>query len=63
MPPKPVLYVTAGFVVIALLGFTAIRGAPDTASEWLAPIGPAVTAAALCLWAFDRWIWRWPGIY
>lgn len=63
MPPKPVLYVTAGFVIMTLLGLTALRGAPDSTSDWLAPIGPAVTVAAICLWAFDRWLWRWPGIY
>ena len=63
MPPKPVLYTTAGLVVLVLLGVTAIRGhAPETASEWLSPIGPAVTVAATGLWLFDRVAWRWPGI-
>jgi hypothetical protein len=31
-------------------------------SEWLAPIGPAVTVAVAGLWVFDRWAWRQPGI-
>ena len=63
MPPKPVLYVTAGFVVVTLLGFTAIRGAPDSTSEWLSPVGPAVTVAAICLWAFRPVAVALAGIY
>jgi hypothetical protein len=63
MPPKPALYTTAALVVVVLLGLTAMRGhAPQSASEWLSPIGPAVTVAATGLWLFDRVIWRWPGI-
>jgi hypothetical protein len=61
MPAKAVLYVVAALVVL-VLGLTAFRGAPDTPAEWLAPIGPAVAVAPAGLVAFDRWLWRWPGI-
>jgi hypothetical protein len=63
MPPKPVLFTTAALVVLFLLGFTAIKGQPDTASEWLAPIGPAVATAGAGLWLFDRYAWRWWGVH
>jgi hypothetical protein len=63
MPAKNVLHVVAGLVVAALVGYSAIRGhAPQSASEWLSPIGPAVTAAVVFLWLWDRYVWRWPGI-
>jgi hypothetical protein len=62
MPPRPVLYTTAVLVVLVLLGLSALRGAPDTAAEWLAPIGPAVALAAVGLVGFDRWAWRQPGV-
>jgi hypothetical protein len=63
MPAKNILYVVAGLVVASLIGYSAIRGhAPETASEWLSPIGPAVTAAVVLLWMWDRYVWRWPGI-
>src|SRR4051794_39187360 len=35
---------------------------PQTLSEWIAPVGPAVTVAGLLLLAFNRWIWHFPGI-
>lgn len=63
MPAKAILFFVAGLVVAALLGYSAIRGhAPESASEWLSPIGPAVTVAGTLLWLFDRYLWRWPGI-
>ena len=63
MPAKTILYAVASLVVAALFGYSAIRGhTPRHASEWLAPIGPAVAAAAGGLWLFDRFAWRWPGI-
>jgi hypothetical protein len=63
VPARTVIYFIAGVVVGVLLLYSAIRGdAPDSASEWLAPIGPAVTAAVIGLLAWDRWIWRWPII-
>jgi len=63
MVPRGVLYAVAALVVLALVGHSAIRGhAPENASEWLSPIGPAVTVAALGLFVFDRWAWRLPGI-
>jgi len=63
MPSKVVLQATAFTVVVAALIMSAIRGsAPDTLSEWLAPVGPAVVAAGAGLWLFDRHAWRWPGL-
>lgn len=62
MPPKIVLQTVATLVVAILLGLTALRGAPDTPGEWLAPIGPAVAVASAALWLFDRHAWRWRGI-
>lgn len=63
MPARTVLYVVAGLVVAALVAYSAARGhAPQSASEWLSPIGPAVTVAGVGLWLFDRWVWRMPGI-
>lgn len=63
MPARTALYVVSALVVAALLLSSAIRGhSPQTASEWLAPIGPAVTMAAVGLWVFDRWAWRQLGV-
>jgi SMODS-associating 2TM, beta-strand rich effector domain len=63
MPTKTILYAVAGLAVAVLFGISAIRGhAPHNASEWLSPIGPAVAAASIGLWLFDRFLWRWPGI-
>lgn len=63
MPPKPVLQVVAALVVAVLAGFSAVRGhAPESLSEWLAPVGPGVALAGAGLWLFDRYAWRWPGI-
>src|SRR4051812_47720370 len=62
MPPKAVLQTVAALVILALIGLTALRGAPDTLSEWLAPIAPAGAVAGSGLWVFDRDAWRWPGI-
>lgn len=42
---------------------TAIRGdLPENPSEWLAPIGPAVTVAGIGLALFNRWVWHFPLI-
>jgi hypothetical protein len=63
MPARAGLYVVSGIVVAGLLAGSAIRGhPPQSISEWLAPIGPAVTLAVACLVLFDRWAWRQPGI-
>jgi len=62
MPPKVVLQVVAGLVILTLAGLTAVRGAPDTPAEWMAPIAPAVGVAWTGLWVFNRWAWRWRGI-
>lgn len=63
VPARIVLYVVATLVVLGLLLDSAIRGhSPEVLSEWLAPIGPAVTAAMAGLWVFDRWGWRQFGI-
>lgn len=63
MPARNVLYFVAGITVAVVLGYSAIRGhTPQTASQWLSPIGPAVTASALILVIFDRWLWRLPGV-
>jgi hypothetical protein len=63
MPARTVLQVVAGLAVGALVIFTAARGhPPQTAAEWLSPIGPAVAVAGAGLWLFDRYAWRWPGI-
>lgn len=63
MPARAGLYVVAALVVVGLVLGSALHGhSPHSASEWLAPIGPAVTAAAAGLWVFDRWAWRQPGI-
>ncbi|MPZ24601.1 MAG: hypothetical protein GEU28_13960 [Dehalococcoidia bacterium] len=63
MPPKSALYVAAGAVVALAFVIALVRGsAPDTVSEWLAPIGPAVALASAGLWLFDRYAWRWRGL-
>lgn len=63
MPPRAALYAVAALVVIGLLLDSALRGhSPETLAEWLAPIGPAVTAAVVGLWIFDRWGWRQFGV-
>lgn len=62
MPPKVALHTVAVLVVLTLVGVTAVRGAPDTVSEWMAPIAPAVAVAWAGLWLFDRYAWRWPGV-
>ena len=62
MPPRSVLYTVATIVIGVVLAYGAVRGhLPRTTSEWLSPIGPAVTFAGVILWLFDRWVWRWPG--
>ena len=62
MPPKVALQTVAVLVVLTLLGLTALRGAPDTVTEWIAPIAPAVAVGWAGLWLFDRYAWRWPGV-
>jgi hypothetical protein len=53
-----------GVLVVALLAsLAALRGsAPESVSEWLAPVAPAVALAGFGLWVFDGYAWRWPGI-
>lgn len=63
MPPRPAIYTIVAVAILTLFGYSAVRGhTPATPSEWLAPLGPAVTIAALTLIAFNRWVWRWPGV-
>lgn len=62
MPPRVVLQTVAALVVLMLVGFTAWRGAPDTAADWTAPIAPSVALAGVGLWVFDRYAWRWRGV-
>jgi hypothetical protein len=58
-PPRYALYLVGGLVVAGLAASTAIRGhAPNGIAEWLAPVGPSVTIAAVLLWSFSRWLWR-----
>lgn len=63
MPGKVLLYGMAGLTVAVLVLLSLAHGhAPHKASDWLAPVGPAVTLAGIALWLFDRYLWRWPGI-
>jgi hypothetical protein len=63
MPAKIPLQLVAVLTVAAHAVFAAIRGSgPDTASEWLAPVAPAVLAAGALLWLFDRHAWRWQPV-
>jgi hypothetical protein len=62
VPPKVVLQTVAVLVVLTLVGLTALRGAPNSVSDWMAPITPAVAIAWAGLWLFDRYAWRWPGV-
>lgn len=63
MPSKVILYVMAGLSVGTLFVLSLIRGhPPHNASQWLAPVGPAVTVAGIGLWIFDRYAWRWRGV-
>ena len=63
MPGKVVLYVMAALTVGTLFVLSLTHGhAPHNTSQWLAPIGPAVTVGGLGLWVFDRYAWRWRGV-
>jgi hypothetical protein len=63
MLSKVVVQVVALVVVLTSAVLALIHGhAPRSAVDWLAPIGPAVAAAGTLLWAFDRYVWRWPGV-
>jgi hypothetical protein len=63
VPARAVLFVVAALIIAALLLSSAIRGhLPENASEWLAPIGPAVTVAGIGLAVFNRWVWHFPLI-
>jgi predicted pore-forming effector associated with SMODS systems len=63
MPSKNAVYFIAAIAVGTLFVYSLVQGhAPKSASEWLAPIAPAVTAAAIGLWLWDRYLWRWPGL-
>jgi SMODS-associating 2TM, beta-strand rich effector domain len=63
VPSKNIFYVVAGLVILVLVGYSIGNGhSPRTASEWLTPIGPAVTLAGVMLWLWDRFIWRWPVV-
>jgi hypothetical protein len=61
VPARPVLLIVAGLTIAVLALTSAIRGhLPENLSEWLAPIGPTVTAAAVGLAIFNRWVWHFP---
>lgn len=61
MPARPVLLVVAGLTIAVLALTSAVRGhLPENLAEWLAPIGPAVTAAGVGLGVFNRWVWHFP---
>lgn len=63
MPSKVVVQFLALVVVLTSAVLALIHGdAPRSAADWLAPLGPAVAAAGALLWAFDRYVWRWPGV-
>jgi hypothetical protein len=63
MPGKVTLYTMVVVTVLAGLLLAAIHGhAPHKLSDWLAPVGPAVTVAGILLWLWDRWVWRWPWV-
>lgn len=63
MPGKVLLYGMAGLTIAVLALLSLVHGhPPHKASDWLAPIGPAVTVAGIALWLFDHYLWRWPGI-
>jgi hypothetical protein len=62
LPPRVVLFVPAGTAVLGVLLASAFRGEPDSAADWLAPIGPSVAFAAAALWLFDRFLWRLPVV-
>jgi hypothetical protein len=63
VPGKVVLYVMAALTVFTLLVLSAIHArAPHSASDWLSPVGPAVTIAGVGLWVFDRYAWRRRGV-
>lgn len=63
MPSKNLVYFIAGLSIVAVVGYSAVRGhAPHSATEWLSPLGPAVTTAGVALWLFDARIWRFPGV-
>lgn len=63
MPGKVVLYAMGGLTIGVLVVLSLLHGhPPHKASDWLAPIGPAVTVAGISLLLFDRYVWRWPGI-
>ena len=61
MPARPVLLLVAGLTIAVVALTSAIRGhLPENLSEWLAPIGPAVTAAGVAVVVFNRWVWHFP---
>lgn len=63
MPARPVLFVVAVLISVALLLSSLLRGhLPESPTDWLAPIGPAVTAAGISLAIFNRWVWHFPLI-
>jgi hypothetical protein len=63
MPPRLTLLVVGGLTVAVLALTSAIRGhPPENLSEWLAPVGPAVSVAVFGLAAFNRWVWHFPII-
>ena len=63
MPARNVLLVVAALTIAALALSSAIRGhVPENTSEWLAPIGPAVTVAGAGLAVYNRWVWHFPLI-
>lgn len=63
MPSTVALRVVALVVVATIAVLTLLHGhPPQSFTEWLAPVGPAVAVASGLLWVFDRFAWRWPGL-
>lgn len=63
MPARNSLLFVAALTIAVLALTSAIQGhLPQNASEWLAPIGPAVTAGGIGVAVFNRWLWHFPLI-
>jgi hypothetical protein len=63
MPSTVALRVVALVVVATIAVLTLLHGhPPQSFTEWLAPVGPAVAVASGLLCVFDRFAWRWPGL-
>ena len=61
MPSSNWIRIVIGLVALAMIGLTTLTGdsIDQQGLRWLGSVASAIT---LLLLAFDRWIWRWPGI-